>query len=205
MTTPWDDQTLVRIDDAYDLDRASDGVSRFGEYLRLNGGLFRDSWSDEPGPVQDPVEFAAHAWQVATGPIMVPGYVHVRPDLNGITLHRDEDDGALYADIRVPLRHDHIGGGARRFPYGWQDWETDRSPWAESEYRGSMEPAGTKRPSVLASAVIRVPCRDWEDQLAKPTAYEGRTLVTEAKQTVRTIVQHLNVDAAPIVARLLGS
>lgn len=203
MTTPWDDQTLVRIDDDYDRDRASNGVSRFGEYLRLNAELFRDSWSDEPAPVEDPVEFAVHAWQVATGPIMVPGYVRTRPDLHGVSLHRDEEDRALFAVIQVPLHHAYIGRGTRRFPHSWQDWETDRG-WGpgEESYPSLREPRTYKRAAVLASVDVRVPGREWTG-LVTPTAYEGRTLLDEARETLAAVVRNLNADAAPIVSRIL--
>ena len=201
MTTPWDGQTLARIDDDYDRDRASNGNSRLGEYLRLNAGLFRDGWSDEPAPLRDPVEFAVHAWQVATGPIMSPGYVQTRPDLGAVTLHRDDYDGALYADVHVRLLHSQIGGGAKRFPYSWQDWESDRSPWGDTDYRGLEEPGEVKRPAVLASVVVRVPGREWTG-LVTPTAYEGRTITAEARETLDAVVRNLNVDAAPIVARI---
>lgn len=203
MTTPWDDQTLVRIDDDYDQDRASNGVSRFGEYLRLNAELFRDSWSDEPAPVEDPVEFAVHAWRVATGPVMAPGYVQERPDLSAVTLHRDDYDGALYADVHVRLHHSQIGGGAKRFPYSWQDWESDRG-WGpgEAPYLPLGEPRGNKRVSVMASTIVRVPGREWSG-LVTPTAYEGRTLLDEARETLAAVVRNLNADAAPIVSRIL--
>lgn len=202
MTALWDDQTLARIDDDYDRDRASNDTSRFGEYLRLNSALFRDSWSDEPAPVEDPVEFAVHAWRTATGPVMSPGYVQTRPDLSAVTLHRDEYDGALYADIHLRLRHAYIGAGLKRFPYGKvQDWEPNRN-WGDGDYTGLEEPRENKEPSVLTSVIIRVPGRKWPG-LVTPTAFEGRTLLDEAQETLTAVVRNLNVDAAPIVARIL--
>lgn len=201
VTIPWNDHTLVRINDEYDRENASDGVSRFGAYLRQRPTEFRDSWSDEPKPIEDPGEFAWRAWQVATGPVMVPGYVQVRPDLHGVQLHRDENDGALYAEVRVPLLQAQIGGGAKRFPYSWQDWETDRDPWGETDYRSLVEPRETKRASVLASVIVRIPGREWSG-LVTPTAYEGRTLLDEARDTLAAVVRNVNVDAAPIVARI---
>lgn len=202
MTTPWDGQTLVRINDTYDRENASDGVSRFGAYLRQRPKEFRDAWSDDPAPIEDAEEFAWRAWQVATGPVMVPGYAQVRPDLHGVTLHRDDDDGTLYADVHVPLQQHHIGGGPKRFPYSWQDWESDRDPWAETDYLSLVEPRDNKRASVLASVIVRVPGREWSG-LVTPTAYEGRTLLDEAQETLAAVVRNLNVDAAPIVARIL--
>lgn len=199
--TAWHSQLLVRVNDDYDRENASDGVSRYGAYLRQRPDEFRDGWSDEAKPIGTAAEFAVHAWRVATAPVMVPGYVQVRPDLNGITLHLDDDDGSLYADIRVPLRHHHIGGGPKRFPYAWQDWESD-TDYSGAEYRGLLEPRAMRKPSVLASAVVRVPGREWP-HLVTPTAHEGPTLLAEAKEAVFTLAQHINDDAGPIVARLL--
>lgn len=197
----WHEQLLVQVDDRYDRENASDGHSRYGAYLRQNSNLFRDSWSDEPAPVTDPAEFAVHAWTVATGPIMFPGYVRVRPDLGRITLHRDEDDHSLYADIHVPLRHHHIGGNAKRFPYAWQDWEQE-SNYSGETYLELSEPRSSKKPAVLAATTVRVSGSEWP-HLVTPTAYEGRTLVDEAREAVTVLARHINDDAGPIVARLL--
>lgn len=199
---PWNDRLLVYVDDQYDLENASDGVSRYGAYLRQNASLFRDVWRDEPAPVGSAEEFAVHAWTVATGPIMFPGYVRVRPDLRGVTLHRDDDDGSLYVDIHVPLHHHHLGGGAKRFPYSWQDWGTERDFGDEGGYPGRLEPREIRRPTVLASAVVRVSGREWAN-LITPTAYEGRTLLDEARQAVFVVAQHINDDAGPIVTQVL--
>lgn len=202
MTATWDDRALVRIDDDYDREYADDGVSRFGAYLRQRPKEFRDSWRDEPAPVGDPEEFAWLAWRVATTPVMSPGYVRFRSDLHGIALHRDDDDGSLYADVRVPLQHHHIGGGSKRFPYAWQDWETERN-FGDGEYPSLLEPRPSERPSVLASVVVRVPGQKWTG-LVTPTAYEGRILLDEARETLAAVVRNVNADAGPIVAKILG-
>jgi hypothetical protein len=199
MTTEWTGRRLVRVDRQYDLDRASDGFSRFGEYLRLNANLFRDAWQDDPAPVNDPAEFAVHAWRVAAPPVMAPGFIQWRPDLHSVTLHRDEYDLSLYAEVRVPLRHHYLHTGQKRLPYTWQDWEAERY---DDPFPELSEPRENKRPSVLASAVVRVSGREWSG-LITPSAYEGRTLTTEAMEAVSVVVQHINTDASPIVAKLL--
>jgi hypothetical protein len=197
----WNDQMLVYVDEAYDQEYSDDGVSRYGAYLRQRPAEFRDGWSDEPAPIKDAAEFAVHAWRVATPPVMAPGYVRVRPDLHRVTLHRDDDDGALYAEVHIPLRHHHIGGGSKRFPYAWQDWETE-TDFAGDQYLAHFEPRILRQTAVLASAVVRVSGREWP-HLVTPSAYEGRTLLDEARQTVFTVAQHINDDAGPIVARIL--
>ena len=196
----WNERLLAYVDDHYDQENASDGISRYGMYLRQRPDEFRDSWSDEPAPIDTAEEFAVHAWRVATPPVMAPGYVRIRPDLHRVTLNRD-DDGCLYAEIHVRLRHHHIGGNSKRFPYAWQDWETEQD-FGGGEYVRLLEPWATSKLAVLTTAVIRVPGREWP-HLVTPTAYEGRTLLDEAREAVSTVAQHINDDAAPIVAKLL--
>jgi hypothetical protein len=56
------------IDCEYDRDNASDGVSRYGAYIRQ--ARF-EPWTDN----DHAVELAEFAWRQATGPVMAPGYV----------------------------------------------------------------------------------------------------------------------------------
>jgi hypothetical protein len=200
VTIDWTDGRLVDVDERYDREQASNGHSWFGEYLRLNAKLFRDAWQDEPAPVKDPAEFAVHAWHVATPPVMAPGYVRWRPDLSRVTLHRDEYDHSLYAEVHVPLRHSHLFTGQKRLPYSWRDWQTE-SDYGNGGYESLRDPGETGRPTVLASVVVRVPGRDWS--LVTPTAYEGRTLTDEAQEAVSVVAKLINEDAGPIVARVL--
>ena len=202
--TEWHTRKLVVVNGVYDRDSASDGRSRYGAYLRQHAEDFRDGWTDRPTPIQDPAEFAVHAWRVATAPVMVPGYVQIRPDLRSVTLHRDEDDGGLYADIRIPLPHSHIshiGGHTKRFPYTWQDWEAERS-YEDTAFHRLVEPRSTKRPSVLAEVTVRVPGGAWAG-LPTPTAYEGTVLLEEARDAVSTVVAYINEDAGPMVETIL--
>lgn len=203
MTLPWNAQQLVRVDDDYDREYASSGDSRFNAYLKQNPELFRDAWSDEPAPLQDPVMFAVHAWQVATGPVMAPGYVQCRPDLHGVRLHRSEDDGSLFAAVKVPLRHGQVGGGTKRFPYTWQDWEEDRG-WGlgDAVHPSLEEPRSEKRVTVLASVEVRVPGHGWQG-LITPSAFEGPTLLTETQMVLNAVVEQINAGAGPIVRQLL--
>src|SRR6266700_136529 len=70
---------LCWVDENWDLVNASDRVSRYGAYLRGHTELF-DPWQDAPGGIsRDAGEFAIAALQVATGPIMSPGYLRWHP------------------------------------------------------------------------------------------------------------------------------
>jgi hypothetical protein len=55
---------LVWVDEQYDRQFTSDGVSRYAAYLRARGHLF----ADEDGPV-DQAGFAVLAWRTATSPV----------------------------------------------------------------------------------------------------------------------------------------
>ena len=134
---------------------------------------------------------------------MAPGYVQVRPDLRRVTLHQDENDGSLYADIVIPLRHHHITRPGMRFPYTWQDWQEERYRSDEGGYAALFEPDPGKRPAVLTTTTVRIPGWGWGG-LPVPSAYEGPKLVDEAREAVSVIAGHINHDAGPIVALILG-
>jgi hypothetical protein len=190
--TTWSPDLLARIDDDYDRDRARDGTSRFGSYLGHHLDLIR-GYDERP---IEPWEFATGAWQVATTH-MDPGYVHIRPDLHGITLTRAEDGDDLVVTVRVPLTH---YGLTRRPDRGWADWARD--PYAlaaHPAYWGRVEPADS-RPAVLVTADVRFPLP--VHLLPVPGHTGGPGLTTDAKAAVTFVVGHLNARAAHITALL---
>src|SRR2546422_328484 len=96
-------ELLVTIDDASDRSRASDGISRYGAYLRNSADEFRSCWD---GAVADPIQFAAAAWRNATGPIMGPGYAEIRADINSVRITAGESgDGDYAIEVTIPLTH----------------------------------------------------------------------------------------------------
>jgi len=192
---PWTATTLARIDDEYDRDNADrPGGSRFAAYVRKAQKDF-NPWDDE---ILDPVEFAVAAWRTATCPVMSPGYVRHRPDLQRITAHRDDWDGRLVLVVAVPLRHYHLGGP--RLPYQWADWQEDRYV-SSQEYPQLVEPEPSDI-AVLTSTAVKISAKGWP--LPTPTATEGPELVAQVKQMLEVVVDNLNREAGPIVARLLG-
>ncbi|MDT3396146.1 hypothetical protein RKE29_05740 [Streptomyces sp. B1866] len=192
----WTPTTLVRVDDDYDRDRASDGYSRFGVYLAQ-----RPDWFHESGEPDTPLgaeEFAAAVWQVATGPVMSPGYVHTRPDLGAVRILHREDGAGLLAVVDVPLPHSAVRS---RLPYAWRDWEKDRYSLADDGdggYRQLVAP-GDDRPAVLVTAQVRAPL---DGALLAPTATRGRGLTADAKTAVRVLAGQVNAVAGPMVAAL---
>ena len=196
----WTETTLVQIADDYDREMADAGSalsSRFGHYLREHlGDIFEDERTD-------PVIFSRWVWSVATGPIMSPGYVRVRPDLS-VTIERSYDDGHLYAVVGVPLKHHHLAQESRP-PYDVGDWEREQN-WV-----GEFPPLGAPfdrpercRTTVLTTAELRVPASDWE--LHQPGDWTvEELLINDAKQAAALLVDQINDRVGPKVAALLGA
>ena len=190
MALLWTSTTLALVDDEHDKTYASDGYSRFGAYLTQHASDF-EAWAPH---ALSPVEFATAVWRIATGPIMSPGYVRIRTDLNSITLGVADQDGSLHARIAVPLFH---GDLTARLPYSFRDWE--RSSYRDHGYDEVVYPPDNK-PSVLAVASVSVPVSN--QILIAPTHVGGHRLVDEARQVVGLLASEINRAAGPVVQSL---
>lgn len=177
-------------DDAYDRDYSSDGISRFGAYVRQRAHLFIDDW--EP---LSPATFAATVWTIATAPVMSPPYVGLRHDVCDVICHVGEDGDCLLAqlEVRLPWPNGLRGNGKLA---AWSSWR----PADKWDYDGPhlMEPA-EDRPALLASAVLRLPIPD--AQLPAPCRFAALD-VAVAKRAVAVVCEHLNTHAAPVLAEL---
>src|SRR5215467_4266023 len=89
-----DAPTAFWTDRDYDHEYASDGISRYGAYLR--DATF-EPWTDN----DQAVEWAAFAWQRATSPVMSPGYVRYHPRVRAAQLVRSGWDGSLVAGVNL--------------------------------------------------------------------------------------------------------
>ncbi|MFF7452907.1 hypothetical protein [Kitasatospora sp. NPDC008115] len=190
----FDRFTLAIVDDIRDREQASDGRSRFGAYIAQHADDFHDN-----GEPLRPVEFAAVAWSVATFPVMSPGYVNVRPDVQPLTVHRDYDGRAVLG-AKVGLRHHGLAHRPTGRPLDWE-----RDPWGRHDdpWPVLVGPELTDRPAVLVAATVLVPIPD--GILLQPTAARpGRTLTREAKTVVAALTAHANTHLAPLVNDLLG-
>src|SRR6266536_2282673 len=127
------------VDEDWDRTNASDRVSRYGAYLRGHTELF-DPWREATaGVTEDPGEFAIAALQVATGPIMSPGYVRWHARVLDYKLDRglDPEPGRLVCSVTLAT-----------FP----------SLWLGSPWRGWTEYRSEEHTSELQSRVDLV-CR----------------------------------------------
>ncbi|TMQ96812.1 hypothetical protein ETD83_20875 [Actinomadura soli] len=117
------------VDEDYDRQYASDGVSRYGAYVRDRlDGSFAECWDgmwDEPSTRL--AEFAAAAWRTATGPVMTPGYVRLHSRVLGAQVERSNWDGSLLAVVSLvaPWPAELTGASGQRFNRCWRDWPTE--------------------------------------------------------------------------------
>lgn len=123
---------------------AKDECTRYENYL----GLYAERFMDEGTPTTDPAEFARHAFTIATGPIMSPGYVLWHPRVTNINWHGDDHDrGAIELGLVVPMPPAIAKVVSTTPVHGW-----------EHSYRGSWyPPENNDRPSVFATLTCRVP------------------------------------------------
>jgi hypothetical protein len=187
MTAP-----LAWIDYEHDRTSASDGISRYGAYLRQRADWFQDS---------DTASFAATAWQVATGPVMSPGLVRRRADLHAITVGLDEDgEGILSATVRVPVAFRSWRGLSGRIDHRVQHWQTERSWDPEGPVYHEPRPSRERR-ALLITAAVRVPVDVGRLPPVDP-GDEGPVSRITATPAVAELVAQINTHAGPLVDAL---
>jgi hypothetical protein len=186
MTTAY----AFTVDDRDDRERASDGRSRYGAYLRQHAAAFADS----DGPTDDPAWFALTAWEIANSPIMAPGYITCHPRvINTVGEWDDEHRAALAVTLATPLPPDI----AAAIPWPrWRGWERhghgDNVPW--------RAPFDNDHPAAYAALTLRVPLP--ADVLPAPCYQAGSPDVDTAKYAVTIICELVNAQAAPILTVL---
>jgi hypothetical protein len=184
------------VDRDYDREHASDGISRYGAYLR--DATF-EPWTD----TDQAVEWAVFAWEQATGPVMSPGYVRYHPRVLAARLERSGWDGSLVAGVtlvsswpeqltRALIRAVRLGG---REAY-WQDWPTDYRGGNTCYYEPNEEDVAA-RPYLLATLSLQftVPSAALPASPATPTA-----LLSAGQQAVAVVVAELNRIVGPVLS-----
>ncbi len=182
------------IDVDWDRSQASDGISRYGAYLRSHTNLFDDPWRENApdGITQEPGEFAIAAFRVATGPIMSPGYVCWHPRVLDYKVSHGEnpEPGRLVCQVTL----------ATSLPL-WLG-----SPWRSwTQYLGRdwCEP-DDDRHTALARLELRWPLATSALPCPRPLARPGQPNLRDAKAAVRALVGTINQTAGPVLARLEG-
>jgi hypothetical protein len=185
------------VDGGYDREHASDGISRYGAYLR--DAAF-EPWTDHDRPV----EWAVFAWERATGPVMSPGYVRYHPRVLGARLERSGWDGGLVAALDLvsswPAEIKTVLTGAMRLSDRdayWQDWPTEHLGGDTVSYHEPGEADVAARPYLLATLSLRftVPSAALAEPPATPTA-----LLSAGQHAVAVVIAELNRITGPVLA-----
>jgi hypothetical protein len=178
------------VDDAYDVENASDGVSRFGAYLRHNATAFNDG-DDQVTP--DPVDFAIEAWRVATGPIMAPAYLRIGDGrILAATCGRNHFDGNLLADVTLAVPRP----AALTRIAGYGEWDVDLH---NNHLEPSEEDLG-RGPVMLTTTRLMLPVPTHE--LFAPRKAPARLSLADASAAVRRLARLLSDQVTPILNAL---
>lgn len=192
------------IDAEYDVGHASNGRSRYEAYIAKNLDSFAECW-DGTSEVGLKAHFAAEAWRVATGPIMVPGYVRYHRRIIRTGLANSYWDNSLLAavDLIAPWprqlresRHwmERTGRG------WWRDWLTELG----NVYDVPSDEDVTKAPFLLTTASLRF-TTPTADLPQPPTVWRGRggpdasTIVASARTAVAISIREINRVVWPII------
>jgi hypothetical protein len=194
--------TALWVDRNYDREYASDGVSRYGAYLR--DATF-EPWTDN----DQAVEWAVFAWRRATSPVMSPGYVRYHPRVLAARLERSGWDGSLVAGVNLvsswsaELKTALVKGLrlGDRDAY-WQDWPTEYLGGDTVGYYEPSEADIAERPYVLATVSLQftVPSA----ALPQPPATSA-ALLSAGQEAVAVLVAELNRIVGPVLSAGLGN
>jgi hypothetical protein len=193
--------TAFWVDRDYDREHASDGISRFGAYLR--DATF-EPWTD----CDQQVEWAVFTWRRATGPVMSPGYVRYHARVLAARLERSGWDGGLVADVTLVsawpeqltgalVKAVRLGG---REAY-WQEWPTEYLGGEIFCYHEPGEADVAARPYMLTTLSLQftVPSA----ALPQPPA-TSRGLLNAGQRAVTVVVAELNRIVSPVLGAGLG-
>ena len=189
------------VDRDYDCAHASDGISRYGAYLR--DATF-EPWTDN----DHAVEWTAFAWRRATGPVMSPGYVRYHPRVLCARLERSGWDGSLAAgvtlvsswpeELKTPLARGLRLGDRDAY---WQDWPTEYRSGETVSYYEPSEADVAARPYLLATVSLQFTVSS--AALPEPPATSA-ALLNAGQQAVAVVVAELNQIVGPLLAAGLG-
>jgi len=185
---------MFAFDDAADRDRASDGVSRYGVYLRRYPRLFA-SWDDGAAVTCDPCEFAAAAWQVATSPTMAPPYLGWTAErVQSVSFIPSEHAPALIARVHIAVPRPAALDGVR----GFVDW--DRGDRWNRGYHAPGDAALSRCPAMLTSTLVlfHIPA----GELHVPADAPAALTVHDAKASVKRLAERLAARLAPVLTVL---
>lgn len=187
MSRGYDMGQAFRVDAYRDREQASDGVSRFGAYLRDRAGWFADL-------AGFPAEFAAAALRVALPPVMSPGYVVTHPRVREVGAHWD-DEGRWAVEVTVVSQlPPAVAGVCRR----WRGWRRERDGFGGAQRWA--DPYDNDLPAALPLLLLRVPVP--VDCLPAPCYRRGAPDPATAARAVTAVVGVLNRAVTPVLQDL---
>ena len=193
-------------EEEWDREAASDGISRYGAYVRhrIPGG-FEECW-DGTFEIGRAKRFAALAWYTATGPVMAPPYANRHPAILGASLEvnfeADDADLSLTGIVelasRWPTALDCGRGGLRR----WRSWiYENRLDASRPRVPGGDEIArGECYALPLLRLMFTVPAGDLPAVPRPP--HERGEVERAARMAVAVLVAELNRVVSPVLAAL---
>ncbi len=194
-----------RVDENYDRAYASDGVSRYGAYVRDRlDGSFAECWDGTwSEPSSRLVEFASAAWRTATGPVMAPGYVRFHSRVLGARVQRSQWDGSLIAMVSLVAPWPAALAGSSDWRRGrrWRDWPTELRGDGY-EFVDPTEQDVTKHPFMQASLALTFPVP--VGRLPAAPEGPGDGVEDRARQAVECLVVELNRAVGPVLDVLEG-
>lgn len=197
------------VDDVYDRENGDGGNgdndrSRFADYVRSRAARFSVCWD---GTFESALaeRFALIAWDVATGPVMVPGYVRQHRRVIAANPAFSDWDGSLVARVDLitwqPRNLSYVPNGDGF----WQDWPTEVS-WSGGGERFAY-PSGedlARSGFLLTSVSLQFTVPATSLPLPAP-APSPRRLAAEARDAVRILARELSAIVDPVIARIEGS
>lgn len=188
------------IDYAYDRDQASDGVSRYGAYVRQSSSIAeccRDDGYD--GQVRQ-ARFAVAAWETATSPVMSPGYVRRHPRLISARVEFNAWDATLTgsAELITPWPQSLVSLPSSA---SWSDWPCE-SRGDREVYREPDDDELAAHSYLMASARLQFPLRHLPVRLPS-SPFSQRFCVEPARMAAEALVIAMNAVITPVI-RALG-
>lgn len=192
------------IDFAHDRHAASDGISRYGYYVRqrIPGG-FAQCW-DGTYETRLAEHFAVLAWRTATSPVMAPPYAHwCAPVLSAQTgIDGDGDSPGLIATVEIASRWPQVFGRGYAGGQSWWPWrrenfggkEFHRGPYSDEVARGGYYAVASLR------LVFPIPAALLPDAPGSPHRRGG--VEETARTAVAAIVYELNRVVSPVIEAL---
>jgi hypothetical protein len=191
------------IDYGYDADHASDGLSRYGAYVRgATDGLFAECWDGTwDSPEYRAARFAAAAWQTGTGPVMAPAYIREHPRVLSACIEVSTWDGSLFTAVDLAAPWPAPLATSRDWRDGhWLTWPIEQTLGDPGYYRERDDRELARGRYLLARARLLFPL----PAAGLPAAPDGPhdALEGKARTAAEALVTAMNTAVNPVIGAL---